>query len=86
MVVALKPIDWQPLRERIRYYYGRRVTTYHGLLRACFPPDLHPRAWNTSTRGGPPGCARAFGSALRRLGLRVEYFDDVRLVVGKVTP
>lgn len=41
---------------------------YHELMRAVFPLDEYPRAWRYSSNGGPPGCAMAFGSGLRRAG------------------
>lgn len=56
-----------PLAERIDYHWGRGVRTYSALLAACFPDEKSNRI---SQNGGPPGCAMAFGAALRRMGIR----------------
>lgn len=75
------------IKERIcREYVRLRKTrhaigfgvTYHSLIRAVFPTDKYPRAFNHSNNGGPPGCAMAFGSALRELGGR-EFDREVWL-------
>lgn len=50
----------------IRPHHG--VMDYHALMREVFPENKYPRAWRPSCNGGPPGCAMAFGAALRRLG------------------
>jgi hypothetical protein len=41
---------------------------YHAMLATVFPESEYPRAHRISNNGGPPGCAMAFGSALRRMG------------------
>lgn len=41
---------------------------YHVLMHAVFPQDDYPKAWRYQSNGGPPGCAMAFGRALRELG------------------
>ncbi len=38
------------------------------MLAAVFPEKEYPKAYRISNNGGPPGCAMAFGSALRRMG------------------
>ena len=38
------------------------------LRSAVFPPELFPHAYAYAAGGGPPGCHRAFISALRRYG------------------
>ncbi len=46
------------------------------LMRAIFPESQFPRAWRPSGNGGPPGCAMAFGAALRKYGYRVNWDDN----------
>lgn len=41
---------------------------YQELLRATYPHGQFPNAWNQASRGGPPGCAMAFGRLVRGLG------------------
>lgn len=65
-------IDYAPLRARIDHYYRHGWRDYHGLLAKCFPPRIHAKAWRCSSNGGPPGCAMAFGAAVRRMGLQLE--------------
>lgn len=60
----------EPLCSRILRHYQAGTKGYHALLRAVFPEDTHPRAFRYQRNGGPPGCAMAFGRALRKLGLR----------------
>jgi hypothetical protein len=55
------------IADRIRKAY-RPGIGYTELMMAVFPPDDYPRAWNYSSNGGPPGCAMAFGSAIREMG------------------
>lgn len=56
-----------PLRDRIRYHYGPGCLDYQELMRRCFPEKHFPRAFRCSSNGGPPGCAMAFGKALREM-------------------
>lgn len=58
-----------PLKERITYHYGPGCLDYHTLLDRVFPPKHFPKARRCSSNGGPPGCAMAFGKALRELGI-----------------
>jgi hypothetical protein len=60
-----------PIKQRIREAMaGRRDASYYEIIRAVFPEDQFPRAFRAKTgkRGGPPGCAMAFGRALRQMG------------------
>lgn len=58
-----------PIQQRIRAAMnGRRSADYHEILRAVFPPEQFPRAFRYQQNGGPPGCAMAFGRALRKMG------------------
>lgn len=41
--------------------------SYHDLLAAVFPEKDYPKARNYGCNGGPPGCAMAFGRALREM-------------------
>lgn len=64
-----------PLKKRILYHYGPGCRDYDTLMQRCFPIEVWPRAWRVATQGGPPGCAIAFGKALRELGI---YRDENR--------
>lgn len=58
-----------------------RQRDYHSTLAAVFPEKDYPRAWRYQSNGGPPGCAMAFGAALRRLGLHVDYSKSGRRMI-----
>jgi hypothetical protein len=58
-----------PIKERIAAAMANGERDYYVVLEAVFPPALYPKAWRNSSNGGPPGCAMAFGRALRELGL-----------------
>ena len=67
-----------PLKVRIlAALAGRATMPYGALLLAAFPPSQYPRAYRRSSNGGPPGCAIAFGRALRELGGRWSQDDRV---------
>lgn len=55
------------LKDRIRKHYKREIH-YFDLIHACYPEKDYPNAFRRPTQGGPPGCAMAFGKALRDLG------------------
>lgn len=57
--------------------------SYHELMHAVFPDADYPRAWRYGQNGGPPGCAMAFGSALRRIGARVSGIGGEKVVFFK---
>lgn len=67
-----------PIMDRIRSAY-RQGIHYHDLMRAVFPDDRYPRAWRYSSNGGPPGCAMAFGRALRKMGASWDIDKTVYL-------
>lgn len=69
-----------PLTERMRENH-RPGIGYHELMRLCFPEDRYPDAFRRSSNGGPPGCAMAFGQALRLLGWRRSFDGDTIEVV-----
>lgn len=74
------PVAASPIGVRINWHWHQAgIRSYARLIRAVFPPGVHPRAWRTSARGGPPACARSFGAALRRLG----YFWDTKGAVWR---
>jgi hypothetical protein len=59
-----------PLKQRIVAALDarpRRRMNYHDLAEALWPPNLHPKAWNRSSNGGPCGWAMPLGRALREL-------------------
>ncbi len=69
------------ITDRIRAAMdGKRKMQYHDLMRAVFPHDQYPRAWNYQSNGGPPGCAMAFGAALRRMGMFDSGMGSARMV------
>lgn len=43
---------------------------YYACMHVVFPEDKYPKAWRYQANGGPPGCAMAFGKALREMGGR----------------
>lgn len=51
----------------------RQWHDYNEVLRAVFPPKEFPNAWRYKAGGGPPGCAMAFGRALRELKVSTRY-------------
>lgn len=55
---------------------------YFDLIRDVFPKDDYPRAWRYQANGGPPGCAMAFGRALRELG---AYYSQVHNIPVALT-
>lgn len=59
-----------PLKERIRaaLIAADYRMNYHDLMHVVFPGDEYPKAWRYQSNGGPPGCAMAFGKALREMG------------------
>ena len=61
-----------PLKDRIANALGKAggCMTYHALMVECFPFEKYPKAWRYQSNGGPPGCAMAFGRALREMGCR----------------
>lgn len=61
-----------PLKERILTALEKAGGSMprHDLMRAVFPPDEYPKAWNYQANGGPPGCAMPFGRAVREMGCR----------------
>jgi len=63
------PTKRPSLIERVRAAW-RAGVGYHDLMREVFPESEYPKAFRYSTNGGPPGCAMAFGKALRVLGIR----------------
>jgi hypothetical protein len=62
------------LTERIQAELNKGNKNYWDVMRAVFPEDKYPKAFNHSANGGPHGCAMAFGSALSRMGL--TWFVD----------
>lgn len=57
-----------PLKVRISVAMEGHVSrNYWTLMHDVFP---EPKAWRSAVQGGPPGCAMAFGRALRELGAR----------------
>ena len=70
-----------PLEQRIRAAMGeRRSAQYHDLMAAVFPEADYPKAYRGSVNGGPPGCAMAFGAALRRMGWMWHGMGSARQV------
>lgn len=67
----------RPIVERIHAAVPVRVKTdYHDAMSAVFPPSEYPKAWRGAAKGGPPGCARAFGAGLRRAGVTQTHLSD----------
>jgi hypothetical protein len=70
-----RPAPPPGIAQRIRAAWKPDIG-YHALMRAVFPEDKVPRAWRHGSNGGPPGCCRAFGKALRSLGMRRGWNRD----------
>ena len=69
------------IESRIRAVMGSKTTMqYHDLIHLVFPPEKYPNAYNYSVNGGPPGCAMAFGAAIRRMGGRDTRMGGQRTV------
>ena len=77
-MMKIKPA---PIKERIRTALEGNAGRmgYHQLMREVFPVEAFPRAWQYQSNGGPPGCAMAFGRALREMGCRTTS-QGARLV------
>lgn len=58
-----------PIKERIRAALADGPKSYYQTMNEVFPEDQFPRAFRKPTKGGPPGCAFAFGRALRQMGV-----------------
>lgn len=58
-----------PLKDRIRAALVDGPKSYYQVMREVFPEEQFPRAFQQSSNGGPPGCAMAFGRALREMGI-----------------
>lgn len=73
------------LKERIRAALVARGGRgkYHEVMREVFPHDKYPRAFRYSSNGGPPGCAMAFGRAIREIGAFDNYGLGERRARGK---
>ncbi len=64
-----KSIQKKPIKKRIEdalIAAGGKLE-YHALLWQVFPLDEYPASYRNSSNGGPPGCAMAFGKALREM-------------------
>lgn len=59
----------KPIKERIAAALADGPRAYHAVLYEVFPEEHFPRAFRSATKGGPPGCAFAFGRALREMGI-----------------
>ncbi len=58
-----------PIKERITAALADGPRSYHAVLQEVFPSAQFPRAFRSANKGGPPGCAFAFGRALREMGI-----------------
>jgi hypothetical protein len=72
-----------PLKERIAAAIKANAPTsatpwkmdYYACLHAVFPHEHFPKAFRYQQNGGPPGCAMAFGRAIREMRAH-EWRDD----------
>jgi hypothetical protein len=71
-----------PIADRIRAAFkpGERKLSYYELMNRVFPHAEYPRAQRHQVNGGPPGCAMAFGKALRLMGLHVGDKETGRFI------
>ena len=69
------------IRDRIlTALNGKKSAEYSELMSSVFPQDKYPKAYNYQQNGGPPGCAMAFGKALRLMGAKVYGMGSQRKV------
>lgn len=61
------------LPERIDRILVAGPRSLFDLAMILWPPRACPRAWNTSTRGGPHAWARTLGAAIRRGKFRTVF-------------
>jgi hypothetical protein len=64
------------IKDRILNNYHEGIP-YYDLMVKVFPEDQYPRAFEGRISGGPPGCAMAFGKALREAGLYRGHGDKI---------
>ncbi len=70
-----------PIKCRIIAAFGHENRMeYTALMRAVFPESEYPNAMRYQSNGGPPGCAMAFGRALRSLGCHATGVGAGRIV------
>lgn len=79
-----------PIPERISHALrqtNHRVVDLPSLAALVFPQEQFPHAFNSPTRGGPPGCYRPLLVALKRYGFE-HWFDDRQrqYLVSTATP
>ncbi len=70
------------VKQRIQLHYDHGVRDYYDLLLAVFPEKDYPKSWGRSCNGGPPGCAMAFGKALREMG-GLRYNNKIYIEVKR---
>lgn len=58
-----------PIKDRIRAALANGPKSYYDVMYEVFPEEYLPRAFRRAAKGGPPGCAFAFGRALREMGI-----------------
>ncbi len=69
-----------PIKDRIRAALKDGPKSYYATMYEVFPDDQFPRAYRSATKGGPPGCAFAFGRALRQMGVWESSRDRGRML------
>lgn len=62
----MKPL---PIKSRISAALAGGPRSYYAVLQEVFPTKDFPKAFRSASKGGPPGCAFAFGRALREMGI-----------------
>ena len=67
-----------PIKDRLAQHYKPGINERH-LRDLVFPEAQFPKAFRCANQGGPPGCQRAFVTALKRYG----YSSDTRRGVWK---
>lgn len=64
------------ITQAIREHGEGGFLVYHKLADHVFPRADYPRAWNSPTRGGPPGCYMALSRAIREHDFYIHYGGD----------
>lgn len=76
----------KPIADRIREAFkeDERELRYDELMRRVFPRDQYPNAFRYQSNGGPPGCAMAFGAALKRLNASFRWSEHGSQFIRRV--
>lgn len=81
-VPSLTPFEARIVDALRAFPMGR--ASYHELLWKLYPHDQYPRAWRSSSNGGPPGVAISYGRALNSLHRKGIIYRPPVFVCGEI--